>query len=132
RSIFVLGTVTVTKASLPTRCAWIMATAAGMRTIGASGGPFFPHATKATNDPQTIRREDHDEAFRTTKTTKNRSLLRDLRAVRDLRGLRTVTRPLPPVPPPSADRRQGAGPFDVPRPSAGSGARRCRDCAPCS
>ena len=49
-SMFLAGTVRVMKDSLPTRCAWILSTAAGMRTIGASGGPFFPHAatTKAT------------------------------------------------------------------------------------
>jgi hypothetical protein len=57
-----------------------MATADGMRTIGASGGPFFPHATKATKDPHRNRREGHDEAFRTTKITKNQILLRDVRA----------------------------------------------------
>ena len=37
-SMFLAGTVRVMKDSLPTRCAWILSTAAGMRTIGASGG----------------------------------------------------------------------------------------------
>ena len=72
RSIFVLGTVNVTNASAPTRWAWIMATAAGIRTIGASGGPFFPHAARATKDAKTIRREDHEETFRTAKITNNK------------------------------------------------------------
>jgi hypothetical protein len=48
-SMFFVGTVTVMNASLPERCAWIIAIGAGMRMMGASGGPFLPHAvtTKA-------------------------------------------------------------------------------------
>ena len=46
-----------------------MATADGMRTIGASGGPFFPHDTKATKEPHTMTREGHEDGLRTLKIT---------------------------------------------------------------
>src|SRR4030095_516931 len=46
-STFFDGTVTVTDTSSPRRRASIFSTAAGMCTIGGSGGPFFPHATLA-------------------------------------------------------------------------------------
>ena len=77
--MFKFGIVSVTNTSLPARCASIMATAEGMRTIGASGGPFFPHATKATKHPHTITLEDHQDVFGTLKITGNQILLRDLR-----------------------------------------------------
>ena len=57
RSMLVAGTVSVMNASLPTRCAWILSTAAGIRTIGASGGPFLPHAA-ATSAMTTSNHED--------------------------------------------------------------------------
>jgi len=76
--MFVFGIVKVTNASLPMRCAWIMATAEGMRTIGASGGPFFPHETKTTKEPHTMTREGHDDGRRTLEITNMQSLLRDL------------------------------------------------------
>src|SRR4026208_556344 len=81
RSIFVFGIVSVTNASLPTRCAWIVATADGMRTIGASGGPFFPQATKTRKDPHTIVRKDHEDVFRASRITNDQIFLRVVRAL---------------------------------------------------
>src|SRR6185295_9798175 len=66
-SMFVFGTVSVTKASPPTRCAWIISTAAGIRTTGASGGPFFPQPAKVAT-PTTARR--YEALLNTTKGTK--------------------------------------------------------------
>ena len=55
--------------------------------MGASGGPFFPHAAKATKDPHTITREHHEEVLRILEITNTQILLRDLR---NLRGLRLL------------------------------------------
>ena len=48
--MFVKGTVNVTRTSPPKRDAVITSTAAGIRTKGASGGPFTPqpHPNSAT------------------------------------------------------------------------------------
>src|SRR6266850_993020 len=90
-SMFLAGMVTVTKASLPTCCAWIVATAAGMRRIGASGGPFFPHAatTKAaTTKAATAARHEAHEDLATTKDAKITKVYYQilLRVLRVLRG----------------------------------------------
>ena len=69
-SMFLAGTVRVMKASLPTRCAWILPTAAGMRTIGASGGPFFPHAATTKATTTNVNHEGREEFLLTTKGTK--------------------------------------------------------------
>src|SRR5438132_408903 len=66
-SMLVAGTVSVTNASLPTRCAEMVLTAAGIRMVGASGGPFFPHAA-TTKAARTTK--NHEDFFETTKTTK--------------------------------------------------------------
>jgi hypothetical protein len=55
-----------------------MATPDGIRTIGASGGPFFPHAAKATKDPHTITREHHEEVLKILEITNTQILLREL------------------------------------------------------
>src|SRR5258708_6980770 len=68
-SMFFAGIVTVTKASLPTRCAWIVVTAAGMRTMGASGGPFLPQAATTKAAARTAHREGHEDVLETTKVT---------------------------------------------------------------
>ena len=67
--MFFAGSVTVTKASLPTRCAWIVATAAGMRTMGASGGPFLPHPATMEAATTAAQHEAHED-LPTTKDAK--------------------------------------------------------------
>src|SRR6266545_1607550 len=68
-SMFLTGTVSVMKASLPTRCAWSLSTAAGMRTIGASGGPFLPQAATTKARTTNVNHEGR-EFLSTTKGTK--------------------------------------------------------------
>src|ERR1044071_9859950 len=82
RSMLVFAARNVMPASLPTRWAWMDGTAAGIRTIGASGGPFFPQPAK-TMHTNMDRQKDHrpHDAFRFTTGTNNRSLLRDLRGL---------------------------------------------------
>src|SRR4051812_13976356 len=65
-SMFFVGTVTVMNASLPERCAWIIAIGAGMRTMGASGGPLFPHPVTAKAARMGPTHEVHED-LRNTK-----------------------------------------------------------------
>jgi hypothetical protein len=60
-SMFLEGTVSVTNASLPIRCAWIIETGAGIRTIGASGGPFLPQAVTTKAARMAAAHEAHEE-----------------------------------------------------------------------
>src|SRR5947207_13177116 len=90
-SMFFAGMATVTKASLPARCAWTMVIASGMRMMGASGGPFLPQpaTTKAATTKAAVpaaRHEGHED-LETTKATTitkvyNQILLRVLRVLR--------------------------------------------------
>src|SRR3954469_8541872 len=69
-SMFLTGTVSVTNASVPRRCAWIIETGAGIRTMGASGGPFFPHA-RHTMIAKTVSHTGHEDFLKTTKVAKS-------------------------------------------------------------
>src|SRR5436853_129084 len=65
-SMFLSGTVSVMKTSLPARFALIISTPAGMRMIGARGGPFLPHAAARKATPSTAShdtREDFNRAI---------------------------------------------------------------------
>src|SRR5690349_11560786 len=64
-STFLVGTVSVMKTSLPERLALIMSMPAGMRMIGASGGPFLPQAAAAKATASTASHEQR-ENFNTT------------------------------------------------------------------
>src|SRR4051812_47767456 len=73
-SMFFAGTVSVMKTSLPERWTVILSIAAGMRMIGASGGPFLPHPAATTATRASASHEGHEDGLATkgTKTTKQK------------------------------------------------------------
>jgi len=52
--------------AVPARCAWILSIPAGMRTIGASGGPFLPQPPATT---MAATATTHHEDLLTTQVT---------------------------------------------------------------